>query len=38
MALLADCSARDDVLTVANELATSAVSHTLSEKGGWFAT
>ena len=35
--LLPDCAALDDVLAVANELATNAVCHTLSGQGGWFA-
>lgn len=35
--LLPDCPARGDVLTVANELASNAVQHTLSGRGAWFA-
>ena len=35
--LLPDCAARDDVMTVAVELATNAVKHTASGLGGWFA-
>lgn len=35
--LLPDCAARDDVVTVAVELATNAVRHTRSGRGGWFA-
>lgn len=35
--LLPECPARDDVLCVATELATNAVRHTVSGRGGWFA-
>jgi anti-sigma regulatory factor (Ser/Thr protein kinase) len=36
--LLPECPARDDVLTVANELGSNAVVHTASgQPGGWFA-
>jgi anti-sigma regulatory factor (Ser/Thr protein kinase) len=35
--LLPKCGARDDVVTVAVELATNAVRHTASGRGGWFA-
>jgi len=35
--LLPGCSARDDVLVAANELATNALSHTASGQGGSFA-
>lgn len=35
--LLPDSPALEDVLTVANELATNALQHTLSGQGGWFA-
>jgi serine/threonine-protein kinase RsbW len=35
--LLPDCPARDDVVCVATELATNAVRHTASGRGGWFA-
>ena len=35
--LLPECPARDDVLTVANELASNAIQHTLSGQGAWFA-
>ena len=34
--LLPACEARDDVVTVAVELATNAVRHTASGRGGWF--
>ena len=34
--LLPECGARDDVVTVAVELATNAVRHTASGQGGWF--
>jgi histidine kinase-like protein len=36
-ALLPDCAARDDVVSVAVELATNAVKFTASGHGGWFA-
>ena len=35
--VLPACPALDDVLTVANELATNAICHTLTGHGGWFA-
>ena len=35
--LLPECPARDDVMCVATELATNAVRHTASGRGGWFA-
>jgi anti-sigma regulatory factor (Ser/Thr protein kinase) len=35
--LLPDCATRDDVMTVAVELATNTVKHTASGRGGWFA-
>lgn len=35
--LLPPCEARDDVMTVAVELATNAVRHTASGRDGWFA-
>lgn len=35
--LLPHCAARDDVHTVANELASNAIQHTLSGRGAWFA-
>jgi serine/threonine-protein kinase RsbW len=35
--LLPDCPARDDVATVATELASNAVRHTASGLGGWFS-
>jgi hypothetical protein len=35
--LLPECEARDDVVTVAVELASNAVRHTASGRGGWFA-
>lgn len=35
--LLPECTARDDVIAVAVELATNAVQHTASGRGGWFA-
>jgi Histidine kinase-like ATPase domain len=35
--LLPECPAREDVLTVANELASNAIQHTLSGHGAWFA-
>jgi serine/threonine-protein kinase RsbW len=35
--LLPECPACDDVLTVANELASNAIQHTLSGHGAWFA-
>jgi anti-sigma regulatory factor (Ser/Thr protein kinase) len=35
--LLPPCPARDDVLSVATELATNALQHTASGHGGWFA-
>ena len=34
--LLPPCETRDDVMTVAVELATNAVRHTASGRGGWF--
>lgn len=34
--LVPDCRARDDVLSVASELAANAVQHTRSGSGGWF--
>lgn len=34
--LLPECGARDDVITVAVELATNAVRHTASGRDGWF--
>ena len=33
---LPDCATRDDVITIAAELATNAVKHTASGRGGWF--
>jgi hypothetical protein len=35
--LLPECPARDDVISVASELASNAVQHTASGRGGWFA-
>lgn len=35
--LLPACPARDDVVMVANELASNAIRHTSSGRGGWFA-
>lgn len=35
--LLPECANREDVVTVAAELATNAVRHTASGRGGWFA-
>jgi anti-sigma regulatory factor (Ser/Thr protein kinase) len=35
--LLPECPSRDDVLSVASELASNAVLHTASGHGGWFA-
>jgi anti-sigma regulatory factor (Ser/Thr protein kinase) len=35
--LLPECPARDDVLSVANELASNAIQHTASGRDGWFA-
>jgi anti-sigma regulatory factor (Ser/Thr protein kinase) len=35
--LLPACPARDDVVMVANELASNAIRHTASGQGGWFA-
>lgn len=35
--LLPRCPARDDVLLVANELASNAIQHTASGRGSWFA-
>jgi anti-sigma regulatory factor (Ser/Thr protein kinase) len=35
--LLPECPARDDVISVANELASNAIQHTASGRGGWFA-
>lgn len=35
--LLPDCEARDDVISVATELASNALLHTASGRGGWFA-
>jgi anti-sigma regulatory factor (Ser/Thr protein kinase) len=35
--LLPECAAREDVVMVAVELATNAVRHTASGRGGWFA-
>lgn len=35
--LLPECPARSDVITVASELASNAVKHTASGRGGWFA-
>jgi hypothetical protein len=35
--LLPECPARDDVTAVANELASNAIRHTLSGRGGYFA-
>ena len=34
--LLPDCPARDDLISVAVELGTNAIQHTLSGRGGWF--
>ena len=34
--LLPDCPARDDLISVAVELGTNAIRHTLSGRGGWF--
>jgi anti-sigma regulatory factor (Ser/Thr protein kinase) len=36
-ALLPECPARDDVTTVATELATNSIKFTASGRGGWFA-
>jgi hypothetical protein len=36
--LLPECSARDDVVSVANELGANAIRHTASGRGGWFIT
>jgi anti-sigma regulatory factor (Ser/Thr protein kinase) len=36
-ALLSDCPARDDVTTVATELATNSIKFSASGRGGWFA-
>jgi len=33
---LPDCGTRDDIITIAAELATNAVKHTASGRGGWF--
>jgi anti-sigma regulatory factor (Ser/Thr protein kinase) len=33
---LPECAARDDLITIAAELATNAVKHTASGRGGWF--
>ncbi len=38
VSFLPDCPARDDVITVAGELAGNTVRHTASGRGGWFAT
>jgi anti-sigma regulatory factor (Ser/Thr protein kinase) len=35
--LLPECPARDDVISVADELASNAIVHTASGRGGWFA-
>jgi hypothetical protein len=35
--VLPDCPARDDVISVATELASNALRHTASGRGGWFA-
>jgi hypothetical protein len=35
--LLPECAARDDVLSVANELCSNAIQHTASGQGAWFA-
>jgi hypothetical protein len=35
--LLPECPERDDVLSVATELASNAIRHTASGRGGWFA-
>lgn len=35
--LLPECPARDDVIIVADELASNAIVHTASGRGGWFA-
>jgi hypothetical protein len=35
--LLPECPARDDVISVASEIASNAVVHTASGRGGWFA-
>jgi Histidine kinase-like ATPase domain len=35
--LLPECEARDDVISVATELASNAIRHTASGRGGWFA-
>ena len=35
--LLPQCPARDDVISVATELASNALRHTASGRGGWFA-
>jgi hypothetical protein len=37
VSLLPDCPSRDDVLSVANELASNAIQHTASGQGAWFA-
>jgi serine/threonine-protein kinase RsbW len=36
-ALLPECSARDDMVSVATELASNALLHTASGRGGWYA-
>lgn len=35
--VLAECPARDDVISVATELGSNALRHTSSGQGGWFA-
>jgi hypothetical protein len=37
VACLPECSARDDVVSVATELGSNAIVHTASGRGGWFA-
>jgi len=37
MSMLPGCSARDDVVLIATELASNAICHTASGRGGWFA-
>jgi hypothetical protein len=37
VSMLPDCPARDDVISVATELASNALRHTASGRGGWFA-
>ena len=37
VSMLTDCPARDDVISIATELASNAMRHTASGRGGWFA-